>query len=578
MKKLGLLTIITLIIISSSVFVFAQDEDHVIVNSQDWQDVYSSILYAKLEGVGSHFLTSTRHGRIVLNMVEKDKKVFLVSSRETPFVVGYRATVLSDGFDDVEEIISRDINLDLAERLVGINNYVVIDDDYGYNAISVASYAVVSNSYVLFANERNIDDVVDFLSTKNVNNILLYGNLDREVKDGLGVYSPEVINEGDRFDNNLEIVDKYLAINTDSKQTLMSNGEFIEDSIMSGVDPVIFIGKVNVPDQVREYIKKSPFQVAILIGNELIGAAQFIRQQIGIPVFVKFAQGARTPSGSISQVEDLDRFPMPRYNLLLGIYEIRYNSATRQLEVTFENRVNLATYFLSTITISTATDEFIVGDEDVVFIDKGGYKTIVYDVDLGGEENDLSAYVYTLFGESKKSLENVFEGNFNISSVTILDDSSIEIISLVYDVGRNEFVVEIRNTGEVDVFVSPEIIDLFFNDEFYDYSLEEPVMIGVGKTEKIRIVVDDLTEEDIAENEFVRIAAYYGQRERALFKVVFAEFEFAYKKADYYIYILIGVLLLLLLLLEFSKKKCENCKHKNKRRAKRCAKCHHKLK
>jgi len=111
----------------------------------------------------------------------------------------------------------------------------------------------------------------------------------------------------------------------------MSNGEFIEASIMSGDDPVIFIGKSTVPQQIQDYIKTSGFQVSVLIGNELINSATAIRRQLGISVFVKFAQGSRTPTGPIATVEDLDKFPMPRYAVDMGIYSIMYNKATGSL-------------------------------------------------------------------------------------------------------------------------------------------------------------------------------------------------------------------------------------------------------
>jgi archaellum component FlaF (FlaF/FlaG flagellin family) len=574
-KIINIFLIIAIFLVAAT-SVISADEDHVLVNSKDWRDVYSGILYSKLIGANNNFVGSVQHSSIVLGVISKTSNLLVVSSKEEPYLVGYKSTIKNLGFENVEEIVTRTSNIDLAKRLENINNFIIIDDAYGYNSISVASYAVISESYVLFANKNNINKITNFLEDKTAPNLIIFGNVDREVKDDLAIYNPEIINEADRFDNNLKIIDKYLYLKSDTRQVFLTNGEFIEDSLMSGNDPVIFIGKVNVPDQVREYIKKSQFQVATLIGNELIGVAQFIRQQIGIPVFVKFAQGARNPDGPISQVEDLDRFPMPKYNLLLSIYEIRYNLATRNLEVTYENKVNLGTYFKSTITVNTPEGDIVLGDEDVVFIDKGSYKTIVYPLDIIGEE-DLRAQIYTLYGESRKSMENVLQATYDISVVKIFDDSQIELISLVYDKRTSEFILEITNNGEVDVSVSPELVDLFINDDYVNFGVEEPVRLKKGETKKVRIAVDELTEDDVIENDIIRVKAYYGQRETTLFKIALAEFKFEFKQANYYVYGIIIFLVLILLLFEFSKKKCPNCKHKNKRRAKRCTKCHHKF-
>ncbi len=67
-------------------------------------------------------------------------------------------------------------------------------------------------------------------------------------------------------------------------------------------------------------------------------------QQLG-PLFVKFGQGSRTPQNTISQVEDLDRFPIPRYGLNLDIVAASLNTATNNLEITYQNKAPVATYF-----------------------------------------------------------------------------------------------------------------------------------------------------------------------------------------------------------------------------------------
>ena len=52
----------------------------------------------------------------------------------------------------------------------------------------------------------------------------------------------------------------------------------------------------------KKYIQGSDIDIGILIGNELIGSATFIRRELGISVFVKFAQSARQPSTTIAPV------------------------------------------------------------------------------------------------------------------------------------------------------------------------------------------------------------------------------------------------------------------------------------
>ncbi len=579
LNRITLLVLVALLVLP----VLAAADTHVIANSADWRDVYSTLMYANLQGYDNNFLVNTRHSTILLYSIPTDKDIIIVSSRSNPFVVGYDDIIRNRGYASVEELVLNDVNLDLAEELPDIKNFIIMDDAYGYNAIAAAPYAVVSKSYVLFANSRNIDDIDNFLQDRDPDNVLIFGQVDPQVKTALDKYSPEIIDEGDRFDNNIAIVKKYQAIKH-AKQTLMSNGEFIEKGIMSGADPVLFIGKSNVPDQIRDYIQNSEIEVAVLVGNELIGTATFIRREIGVSVFVKFAQGARVPSGTISAVEDLDRFPIPTYTLDMSIFSAVYNRATEALEVTYKNNVNLATYFKSTITVINGANTYTLGDPEAVFLDKNGYKTILYTETSAGDplrlDEDTGAQVnfFTLFGEGPKSLENTLEATLDLDFVTILDDTNLEITSAQYDTRNDQFIITVQNTGDLDVYTQIELVDVYVNDEYVtfagSYAEDDGTMLAIGPGKSAKVRVDaTLTDEDIYNNKEIQIKAYYGARPNALTKLAEASMAFTTKGIDIVYYILIGVLVILLLLLPFLGKRCKHCKERNRLWSRTCRKC-----
>jgi hypothetical protein len=554
--------------------------EKVVSNSADWRDVYSTMLYASLiEKSPGLFLTSTKHGTILLYSIPKGTNgTLIVTSKSQPYTINYRATMESQGYTDVEEITTNTANLDLAKRLARDNNikkFIIVDDAYGYNALSAASYAVVDKYYVLFANERNIGAIDSFLSSTIPEKIIILGQVDEAVKTRLARYAPETINQGDRFDNNIEMVKKYLQVKP-SRQVLMSNGEFIEASIMAGDNPVLFIGRGTVPTQVGDYIKSSDFQVAVLIGNELINSATAIRRQLGISVFVKFAQGSRTPTGPIATVEDLDKFPMPRYGVDLAVYSIMYNKATNALWVTYKNKVGLGTYLKGTITIN-GDEALKTGDDSPIFIDKNQYKTIIYNKYIDGrplliESENITAKLYTLFGEGKKSLENVLEAQMSVESVEILDNTKVQILDLKYDKGKKQFILTVENTGTTDSYVSAEILDIFINEEYLTVSSTHIALVKAGKKLNIKIPVI-LSDKDIENNPTVKTKIYYGERENSLINIDSKEFQFKFTSPDFVTYGLIVLIIILLLLILFGKKKCPHCGHKNSRIRKTCKKC-----
>ncbi len=593
-KRLGFSILVMFFLFVS--FSLAQEPNTYISNSADWQDVYSVLSYANLIGRGGVFLVSTRHSTLLINQLNTQNNYLIVSSSENPYVIGYESVLQSRGFNEVDEIRVNNVNLEMARRLPEtVEDFIILDDSYGYNAISVAPYATISKSYVLFTNQRNINQVYNFLQSRNVNSIIVYGQVDRSVKERLEEYNPDIINEGDRFLNNQEIVDRYQEFHSQingepKRQAILTNGEFIEQEIMSGVEPVVFIGRANVPEQVREYIQKSDIDIGILIGNELIGSATFIRRELGISVFVKFAQSARAPTTAISPVEDLDRFYLPRYILNLDIFTVRYNRLANQIEVTYQNLVDLSAYLKGTITLRFEDGTQLVGDENAIFIDKSEFKTIIYREKANGDpldemQGDITAEVFTIFGESPRSLEYQLRKTVTVETVDILDEAEIEFGKVLYDKRSGKFLVEIRNIGDVDAFVDLEVIDLLINDELVTFGADEVIFIEAGDSKFIEVTVD-MADEDIDSNPKIRIRAYYGERERSLVKIIEGEFSYGFTGFGYVtgqvlkdigknviLYLPVIVIVILLILILGMKKKCPHCGEINNLRSKHCKSC-----
>jgi archaellum component FlaF (FlaF/FlaG flagellin family) len=552
--------------------------DHVIVNSQDWRDVYTGTQFANLESIPNNFLVSTRHSTILLYAIPTEREnVLVLSSRDRPFIVGYQDILRSRGYAQPEEIRASNLNLELLRR-VNVTRFIVVDDAYGYNAISVAPFAIADRSFVIFANRDNIDDILPVLRSKNPTKILVYGQVDREVKDGLAPLSPETVNKGTRFDNNLEIVTRYQQLRP-TKQVILTNGEFIEAGVMSGQDPVMFLGRQNVPDVVREYIRDSDIEVGILIGNELVNSATFVRRQLGISVFVKFAQGARQPTGAISTVEDLDRFPMPSYDLGFEVTSVVYNKATGALQVTYHNPKGLALYFKSTITLRDGTVVKITGDENPLFLDKNEYKTVLYLTDVDGnplnlQASDLSGDIFTVYGEATTSLENTYQTTFSVELIDVLDNAKINITALYYDKVAGKFFIRIENTGTVDAYVSGELIDLIVNGQALTIGSDGVVRIKPGESIDLPVTIE-LVEADLLENPDVLVRVYYGERELSRIKIAEGRFVIQ-ERSNMTRYVIYGAVILVILLLLFllaTKKKCKHCGEKNARGRKSCVKC-----
>ena len=198
--------IILVLIISINFVLAAETFNYVISNSENWKDTFSALHYANLKGVPSAFLVSTLGGTMVLDSISKTSNIKVITSKKNPYVFNYHDLIKSKGFAGAEEVTIDNANVDLMNDLADINSFVIVGDSYGFNAIAVVPYAVLTKSWIFLANKQNIYTIDSILSKIIDKKILVYGFVDREVTDALSKYNPEAINTGDKFKDNIEIV------------------------------------------------------------------------------------------------------------------------------------------------------------------------------------------------------------------------------------------------------------------------------------------------------------------------------------------------------------------------------------
>jgi hypothetical protein len=518
--------------------------DQVVINSADWQDVYLGAHYAGFNNLKSNFLISSEHAPVLLQTLDINKRnVLLVESDKAPFVFNYKTDLEGAGFT-VDEIISSGtaLNIELAKR-ANTRDFIIVDDSYGYNSISVAPYAAQEKFFVIFANKENIDELYSFLKTNGVGRMIIYGYSDFEVKTKLAEFHPEIINNGSRFDNNIELLKRYKRI----EQVFLTNGEFIEEGIMSGKEPVLFPGRERVPDQVFEYIKSSGIETAVVIGNELAGVAQQIKQSTNIPVFLKFGQGFA--SGGSSEVKGLDMFPIPKYELSIDINSVKYNRATKELEVTYENRGNIGAYLRSSIEIlSSGVRITTIGDRESVYVESGSKQTVAYKAELSGQ--NLTAKFTTMFGEVPGSFERILYKEMNIEMIEILDNSFLNISKVSYYKSAHKIKVKITNVGQVRTYSKTQVKFLIYGEERIMVQ-DMPMLLEPGAS-KDAVFITTLSDTNIEENPRINVRVNYGERESALIKVIDGNYPLEIV-GDYTILIVAALIIVIIIFLAQNK-------------------------
>ncbi|MFH1849495.1 MAG: hypothetical protein ABH879_04885 [archaeon] len=496
-------------------------EMQVVVNSKDWRDVYSGTLYGYLTGNNVKYIVDESHGiDLITKTLGRGRPVLLIESADNPQIAGYSRLMASEGFT-TETISSEnplDTNLRLAEMLVSerdIRKYIVIDDTLGFSAMSVASYAILTNSSVLFANKDNYREVYDFLS-EHADEILVYGQMNRLAKEELARLNPEFLNLGDKYADNTELARLFLKVRPEARQVIFADGRYIEHSLFSGEYPTVFLGVSNIPPEVIEFINTSLMKTAIVIGYDLYPNSIRIRELTGIKIYLKFARGVA------GETYALEVFELPAYNPKVGIKGTRYNAITSQIEVVYENTGDVYTYLQGiSHEIFTGENESvgIVGSDEPMFIDAGEIKAVTYDIDLGRYlEERLLVKSITLYGDSPKSLDRMQAENNIVEIISIDDKSEIAVKSIAYRKSTKRFEITVENLGPDLVYTDAEIEDIIIAEERATLSGEQ-ISIPPGKEGIIKIRAS-LEPVDIEDNPTITTVIRYGARSDALLKSI----------------------------------------------------------
>lgn len=523
----------------------------VVVNSLDGRDVVSGVYYAAVKGDDVVFLTPASSETLTYSRIGTGKDIFLIQSTDHAIVAGM-ANNLKERGNEVELVASvdpLDTNLQLAGRSEA-NGFILVDPVYGYNTVSALAYAKLNSMYLIFTDKNGGDAVATFLESKNPDRIMIYGYMDSEVKtllDEKGLQYQE-INNGDKFDDNLELSGLYFSQNPSKKQVILSDGNAFEATIAAGDDPVILISPL-IPTVVKDYIKQKAMagqiQVAMIVDDSYAQTAydlkESINQEAGSKVFSVFVKMGEGTGGSEGQVNPVELFLLPGPSLGLKLAKAEYNPTDKKLEITYENTGNALEYVQSSILVLVdGAYVATVGDEEPFALERGKKYGMAYPLDVENGQININATSY--FGSSRKSREGGIVTVMDAGRVDFVDTSVLVISEFTHDTATNDLMVSFANNGSVTAYFQPyAVVDM--NGTKTTVKDESTYQLGAGEGRMIRF------PGIVKSGSSIVTGAQYGAREAFLGKKLEKEFVPQAQKDELPITMFIlGAIIILLLL------------------------------
>ncbi len=488
----------------------------VVIDSQDWKDVYSGVLYAHSQGEKPYFVNSPDASGL-FKILPKGEEVTVLKSSDEPHVSNIGSQLEARGYEVGEVRELERMNFELIPS--DVESFVVVEGGFPSASLPAGSLAQQRGGWPIVVNDQNIDQVADILSQAE-GEVILAGTFKRQLRNAIQQYADKTIRSPNKFNLSVELAKEFLE-EKDTSRVIISGGRYIEREVLKGEHPVLLSGTNFLPNPVERFLmnEENGIDSAVMIGNQLTTVGESIRDKSNenIGVFVKYGQARGR-----SKIYALSQFPLPGQNISLSVESANYDPDKNQLVVTFENPSGSNIYELTSFSVVSGSGEELAsgGDEDPVFVGAGETRSVSYNVDipvnqLSGPEIELT----TSYGENPSSLDTYITntGQFNppyvmdLNVSEIEDESQVALENLVYLPGYDRFRATVKNNGSVTSYVDLTLRGVSVQGEETSVS-SDTEEVGPGETEQIYLSLE-LDEIDLQENEEVDVAMYYGEEE-----------------------------------------------------------------
>lgn len=470
----------------------------ILINSKEWQDVYSISLYAALSVKEIRFVSPNATLENTLTLISGQPST-LFNSIEKPVFSGFN-DILKNAHKNVVETInfnSNEINLQMARRAFDeglAKNVIITSGEIGHNPISVMAYARQSSSFVLLVDSKNIDQVIQFLNEKKPQEILVYGKLPARSITKLTAFKYEQIDKGDKYSNNVEILKKY-ASRYSFKEVTVTTGLFFEEGIALG-SPVLYVGVDNVPTVVSEYLSsldEKPVATVIGVGDVFPALDALKRTKLIKGAVLKVGQLSTSNGNDLLK---LDIIGLPFVNIILDSESAVYNTNSKKLSISFVNPGGAEVFFIPQLAIFDNTGNQVTSANGIVTSIAAGDSFVYnFDVDLTQylQNQPLQVEITSAYGEDENSREHVIIKKIPIDVTAYTDNTQIAINSIKYSVPSQKFEIAAENPIDSDVFARIRF-ETILNEE--TLSLPAKLVAIKGKNQLTVTFDKEISKED----------------------------------------------------------------------------------
>lgn len=338
---MGLLVLALLLAVAT--VAAAQSGPVVVVNSKDWHDKYLGAMYADQIHADLIYFNNLGDAQIKTQTIDPHRRIIAFES-DNPVVKNYKSVLQTNGFTNYTVFTYSDYH-ELQMKLFNgtYKQLVVLDPQFGPEAIAYAPAIGGKHLRPFFLDSTDTGDLKT--AEKSAGSIVIAGHFPVRLIAGIHAVkrytglSPQ----------NADAITEAIAANSSSQWGIIMRIDRVDFvSLTENIPIVVYTGSLSDTINVVKQTNITKFEV---ISADAANLAQQIKDGSGedLALMLKYGRTITNLPGLTGKILDLDTalvdYPSPD----LEIVSAKYYPSANALLVTYKNRGNVPTLFLTNI-------------------------------------------------------------------------------------------------------------------------------------------------------------------------------------------------------------------------------------
>lgn len=484
---------------------FASADGTVVANTKDWRAIYLTALYAQSIDAEFYFFNDLSDAQLKTKLISKSQPVLVFEQDTQPVMKNYDSFLDVNGFDTVRLESFSSIE-DLQEKIIDLQNpsgLLVLDDQFGVDAIIGAPYAIKNNYSAVFMTP-------DFSLKKYSTYTLLFaGQLPiRKIDDYQG---EKILGTIDKTSNSL--FEKVLSQSNSEWGVITQMSQIDFDSFASKLPLFVYYSQ-NYHDFLVDAIKKNDITKFEVIGGDSSTLAKNLESESGkdLDFMLKYGQKITNDGPHEDTILQIDSLALPFPIEKLVVLNTTYYPALNILAVTFRNTGNVDLNVFSSGSFLNQA----ISDEYIHQVQKNSQKTIPFTLEDSSDTSAAAklqlAISYGLSSPLPNSIHSENNSDYLVQPVVnhYSNRPSIQLKDNFLDTKTGDLTITYHNDFSKDLVAYTE----FIGPDGKTVTSKESI-IPAGKTGSNTVNLAYISNEDLVDKVF-QIYTYYGEKDTLL--------------------------------------------------------------